>query len=72
MKVCWFVCYTFGFLPFEFLLHPQRLLKVDTCHGLDTEDPAEVVGEVWERMILEMVDNKVEGEVIDMSTRQRR
>ena len=31
-----------------------------------------LVDYVWERMIMEMVDNKVEGEVIDVSTRQRR
>ena len=66
MKVGWFVCYTFGFPPFEFV-------EGDGCRGLDTEDPAEVlVDEVWERKIMEMVDNKVEDEVIDMSTRQRR
>ena len=47
-------------------------MEGDGCCGLEPEDPAEVVDEVWERMIMEMVDNKVEGEVIDMSTRQRR
>ena len=47
-------------------------MEGDGCCGLEPEDPAEVVDEVWERMIMEMVDNKVEGEVIDMSTRQGR
>ena len=44
-------------------------MEGDGCCGLEPEDHAEVVDEVWERMTMEMVDNKVEGEVIDESTR---
>ena len=66
MKVGWFVCYTFGFPPFEFLPHPQRLLKVMAAVDWIPRTLLRfwLMRCGWDRMIMEMVDNKMEKSIL--------